>query len=167
MLEYLGDTFHIFLDTPFRLYPITIVFIVWALIQWTKVIIDLFSYKKFLLSNLFIAGGFPSFHSGISSCVTILALLEYGFDSSMFAVAFVFSLLFAYDAMNLRYQAGQHAHYINKIRNEIGGILDTASTPFAHREKLSERIGHTPWEVIGWIVFGTLITFLLYYYFVL
>lgn len=81
--------------------------------------------------------------------MTILALLEYGFDSSMFAVAFVFSLLFAYDAMNLRYQAGQHAHYINKIRNEIGGILDTASTPFAHREKLSERIGHTPWEVIG------------------
>ncbi|PID34689.1 MAG: hypothetical protein CR971_01950 [candidate division SR1 bacterium] len=166
MLEYLGNIFGIFFDAPFKLYPITIVFLVGVFIQGTKVIIDLFSYKKFIVSNLFIAGGFPSFHSGISSCVTTLALLEYGFDSSTFAMAFVFSLLFSYDAMHVRYQAGQHAHYINKIRTKIGGIL-SENEYFSTREKLSERIGHTIWEVIGGILFGSIMTFMLYYYFVI
>lgn len=168
MLEYIRNWFQIFFDAPFKLYPITIVFIVWVIIQWTKVIIDLFSYRKFMLANLFIAWGFPSFHSWISSSVTMLALLEYGFDSSVFAIAFVFSLLFSYDAMNLRYQAGQHAHYINKIRSTIGGVLlEPKGTSFVQREKLSERIGHTVWEVLWWIVFWTIFTFLLYYYFII
>lgn len=53
----------------------------------------------------------------------MLVLLHYGFDSVLFAVAFAFSVLFAYDAMNLRYQTGQHAHYINDLRSELESIL--------------------------------------------
>lgn len=49
----------------------------------------------------------------------MLALLETGFDSVLFAVAVAFSILFAYDAMNLRYEAGQHAHYINDLRIDL------------------------------------------------
>jgi acid phosphatase family membrane protein YuiD len=49
----------------------------------------------------------------------LIALLEYGFDSTIFAIAFAFSILFAYDAMNLRYEAGQHAHYINDLRVDL------------------------------------------------
>ena len=43
--------------------------------------------------------------------------------SLMFAIVFAFSLLFAYDAMNLRYEAGQHAHYINDLRFELQNVL--------------------------------------------
>jgi len=53
----------------------------------------------------------------------MLVRLDYGFSSVFFAVAFAFSVLFAYDAMNLRYETGQHAHYINDLRSELGTIL--------------------------------------------
>lgn len=153
-----------FFSNPFELYPITIVFLVGLTIQGLKVVIDLFRYRKFRLRNLFIAGGFPSFHSGLSACVTTLAFLSHGFDSVVFAITFLFSLLFAYDAMNLRFQAGQHAHYINKLRGEIGNILETPSAPYTQREKLSERIGHTPWEVFGGVFVGFFLTLILYHF---
>ena len=53
----------------------------------------------------------------------MLVLLEYGVGSIFFAVAFAFSVLFAYDAMNLRYETGQHAEYINELRFELQTIL--------------------------------------------
>jgi acid phosphatase family membrane protein YuiD len=85
--------------------------------------------------------------------------MEYGFDSILFAVAFAFSLLVAYDAMNLRYEAGQHAHYINDMRFELQSVLQKSA-----KRPLKERIGHTPLEVFGGMLFGSLLTFLLYYW---
>lgn len=66
----------------------------------------------------------------------MFVLLEYGFDSIYFAIAFAFGLLFAYDAMNLRYEAGQHARYINTMRNELQGVLDKSIS----KPQLKERI---------------------------
>ena len=103
--------------------PIFIVIIVGCIIQVLKVIIDLIRYKRFYIGHIFASGGFPSFHSGLASSVTMLVRLKYGFGSVLFATAFAFSVLFAYDAMNLRYETGQHAHYINDLRLELGTIL--------------------------------------------
>ncbi|MEI8091861.1 MAG: divergent PAP2 family protein [bacterium] len=52
----------------------------------------------------------------------------------LFAVVAAFSLLFAYDAMNIRYEAGQHAHYINDLRTELEGVLQKKEV------RLKERI---------------------------
>jgi uncharacterized protein len=101
------------------MYPIFIVLLVGVIIQFTKVIIDIIRYKRFYIGHIFSSGGFPSFHSGLASSVTMLVWLTDGFSSTAFAVAFAFSILFAYDAMNLRYEAGQHAHYINDLRFEL------------------------------------------------
>ena len=89
----------------------------------------------------------------------MVVLLEYGVDSMFFMIAFSFALLFAYDAMNLRYEAGQHAHYINDLRSELQGVLHQAK-----KRPLKERIGHTPIEVVGGLLFGSILTFCLYYY---
>lgn len=144
-----------------RMHPIFIVFIVGFLVQWTKVVIDGIKYKRLYRWHIFTAWWFPSFHSWIATSVTLLALLEYGFDSTIFAIAFAFSILFAYDAMNLRYEAGQHAHYINDLRVDLQWVL-------TRKEKwpLKERIWHTRQEVAWWIIFWLILTFLLYYYFV-
>lgn len=88
----------------------------------------------------------------------MLVRLEYGFGSILFAVAFAFSVLFAYDAMNLRYETGQHASYINDMRLELEAILQKKQ-----RSPLKERIGHTPIEVAGGILFGTILTYIFYY----
>ncbi len=144
----------------FQMYPIILVIIVGCIIQITKVIIDIIRYKRIYTGHIFASGGFPSFHSGLASSVTMLVRLQYGFDSVLFAVAFAFSVLFAYDAMNLRYETWQHAHYINDLRSELETILQKkGKTP------LKERIGHTPLEVAWGIVFWSVLTYVLYYMF--
>lgn len=107
-----------------------------VIIQLTKVIIDVIKYKKLYWDTIVSSGGFPSFHTGLSSSVVMFVLLHYGFDSIYFAIAFCFGLLFAYDAMNLRYEAGQHARYINTMRNELQGVLVNAPK----NPQLKERI---------------------------
>ncbi len=92
----------------------------------------------------------------------MLVWLHYGFDSVLFAVAFAFSVLFAYDAMNLRYQTGKHAQHINNLRKELENILKKN-----HLEPLKERIGHTRREVLGGIIVGSVLTYILYYLFFL
>jgi len=104
MIEYAIVGLKGFIAKGFHMYPIFIVIIVGCIIQFTKVIIDIIRYKRFYIGHIFASGGFPSFHSGLASSVTMLVRLQYGFDSVFFAVAFAFSLLFAYDAMNLRYE---------------------------------------------------------------
>jgi acid phosphatase family membrane protein YuiD len=63
--------------------------------------------------------------------------------------------------MNLRYEAGQHAQYINSMRFELQNVLQKKEWP------LKERIGHTPWEVLGGIIFWSVLTYMLYYRFYL
>jgi len=142
------------------MYPIFLVIIVGSIIQFTKVIIDIIRYKRIYTGHIFASWWFPSFHSGLASSVTMLVWLDYGFDSIFFAVAFAFSVLFAYDAMNLRYETGQHAHYINDMRAELESILQKKP-----KSPLKERIGHTPIEVAWWIIFGSVLTYILYYMF--
>jgi acid phosphatase family membrane protein YuiD len=103
--------------------PIFIVAIVGAIIQITKVIIDSLTQKQFSLEEVFSSGGFPSFHSGIASSVTMIALLHDGMYSVTFAIAVTFSLLFAYDAMNIRFQTGKHAEYLNALRKDLQNNL--------------------------------------------
>ncbi len=140
---------------------------VWILGQWLKVIIDVSKGQKFSLSSIWTSGGFPSTHGILTSSVlTMLALYE-GMDTSLFMVAAIFSLLIRYDAMNLRYESGKHAQYINSLRSEIGYILDAEQQPWDDvlkkeirmtRLSLKERIGHTPLEVCAWIIFGIGVT---------
>lgn len=49
--------------------------------------------------------------------------IEFGFDSLFFALACAFALLFAYDAMNVRFESGKQAKYINEIRVDLKSVL--------------------------------------------
>jgi hypothetical protein len=147
MLGYIIQSTKDFFASGFHMYPILIIIIVGCAIQFTKVIIDLIRYKRFFAGHILASGGFPSFHSGLASSVTMLVWLQQGIGSVTFAVTFAFALLFAYDAMNLRYEAGQHAQYINNLRSELQNVLTKKELA------LKERIGHTPFEVAGGIIF--------------
>lgn len=85
-------------------------------------------------------------------------LMMYGFESPEFAISFCFSFLFWYDAVNVRYEAGQHASYINKISEELDDIFDL----WWKMVLLKERLWHTFIEVMWWIMIG--VTFTLVYY---
>lgn len=79
-----------------------------SLAQIIKVIIETFMYKKINLTRLLDgSGGMPSSHSAFSfSLVTTIGLGE-GFDTAIFALAFVFACITAYDAMGIRYETGK------------------------------------------------------------
>ncbi len=146
-------------NAGFHMYPIFIVIVVSCIIQFTKIAIDSIRLRRFYRGHIFSSGGFPSFHSWLASSATMMVWLHYGFASVHFAVVCAFSVLFAYDAMNLRFEAGQHALYINNLRTELQWVLQKKEWP------LKERIWHTPFEVLWWIVFGSVLTFVLYYWY--
>jgi hypothetical protein len=116
--------------------------IAFLLSQIIKVIIYYFKEKEFNIMHFFEAAGMPSTHSAMSCAMTLMIGINEGFGSSLFAVAIVFTIIVLYDAMGVRFAAGQQAVVINKI------IEDIYSEKISEKEKMKELIGHTPFEVL-------------------
>ncbi|MBI5699580.1 divergent PAP2 family protein [Candidatus Saganbacteria bacterium] len=111
--------------------------------QILKIIIYYFKDKKLDLTHFFEAAGMPSTHSAMSSAMTLSIGVKSGFDSTFFAIAVVFTIIVMYDAMGVRFAAGQQAVVLNKI------IEDIYSEKISEKEKMKELIGHTPIEVFA------------------
>ena len=62
----------------------------------------------------------PSSHAAIVCAVTMIVGREYGFDSSAFAMSFIFSLVVMYDAAGVRRAAGKQARVLNQIIESEG-----------------------------------------------
>lgn len=146
-----------------KFYLFYIPFIVGITVQGLKVCIDYFKYRKLYRSNLRSAGGFPSVHGALSTSVMVLVGLVDGIESTLFLAVSIFAFLLWYDATNVRYEAGRHAHYINMMRHEFHDLFKRSSPKQDVRPILNERIGHTPFEVAGGVLFGSVITIILYY----
>jgi acid phosphatase family membrane protein YuiD len=69
-------------------------------------------------------------------------------------------MLFAYDAMNLRYQTWKHAEYLNAIRRDL---QENFLMSEQRKSKLKERLWHTPMEVMWGFIFWVVLTFVFYY----
>ena len=54
----------------------------------------------------------------------------------MFALAGGFALLFAYDSMNVRFQSGKQAEYINEIRLDLKSVLTKQEKGLPLKERL-------------------------------
>ena len=141
------------LKIPLFLIPI----VVWVVIQLMKLIIDLIIEKKLKLHYLWRSWGFPSVHSGISSSLCVIVLILSWYDSVAFAITLTFSFLVRYDAVNVRYEAGKHAKYINDITIELRDLFKVGQ----NFNLLKERLGHTIVEVLGGIIMGSILTFVL------
>ena len=162
MRDYIVLLRHNFIDYfPERIPPVFIVLLVGIIIQFIKIIIDSIVEKRVCIDHIFISWGFPSFHTWVASSVTVLALLADGIWSTSFAVALTFSMLFAYDAMNVRYQTWKHAEYLNAIRKDLQENFLMLQPQ--KKSKLKERLWHTPIEVMWGFVFWVILTFVFYY----
>lgn len=126
-------------------------FFTWLGIQTFKVIWDLATTKKFNFKRIIGAGGMPSSHSAVVMAITVLVGKESGFDSYMFAVSFIFSLVVMYDAAGVRRAAGKQASLLNKI------IETPGLTGVQVQEKLVEVLGHTPLQVFVGAIIGIII----------
>lgn len=117
--------------------------------QTLKFIIESIISKKLVWGRLFNGtGGMPSSHTSFSTSLTMMIGLNLGFDSPLFAIALVFTVIVSYDAMGLRMESGKQAEAINKLFDET--FKDGSM------KKLKEKLGHKPQEVLVGLIFGTL-----------
>ena len=106
---------------------------------------------NFDLRNFFITyGGMPSSHTALAISVTTLVGLRQGFQSALFAVALVFTLLVMRDAMTIRRMLGKHGQALNQL---LAGSPDAPHFP--------ERLGHSVLEVVAGAVWGVAVTYFL------
>ena len=125
--------------------------LVWFCIQVFKVITDLVKTKKFNFKRIMGAGGMPSSHSAVVTCLAAMVGKYQGFDTPIFAISVIFAMIVMYDAAGVRRAAGKQASLLNKIV-ETPGL-----TGVQMQEKLVEVLGHTPIQVIVGAVIGIIV----------
>lgn len=120
--------------------------------QALKIVFGYITNRKLQLKRLFETGGMPSSHSAFIVSLTVGIGRLNGFDSSIFALAFVFASIVMYDAMGVRRAAGEHARLLNLILSKDNAFR-------FDNKKLKELLGHTPFEVLGGLILGLIIGF--------
>jgi len=133
--------------------------ITWILNQTLKISLYYFTEKKWNIGRFFGAGGMPSTHSAISMSVAVAIGFAEGWDSSIFALALIVSMIVMADAAGVRRATGEQAKVLNKI------ILEFFEEIKIRDERLREWVGHTPFEVIVGALFGMIMSAILSYYF--
>ena len=131
----------------------------WFVAQAIKLVAGIIKQKgkvtlKDISYYMFKSGGMPSGHTAsFVSLDTALALL-YGFDTPVFAVAVCVTMIFIYDAVNVRYAVGEHGKLLNEI-------AESDHNPKTKPQKIVE--GHTIPQVIVGAILGMLLGGLAYY----
>ncbi len=124
----------------------------WFTAQVIKVPIEYLRSRRWVWGLLLTTGGMPSSHSALIVGATNAVGLYIGYDSPIFALGVAITMIVTYDAAGVRRQAGMHAERINYLFDELlkGHIWD--------EDELKEILGHTPLEVTGGILWGILVT---------
>src|SRR3989339_567612 len=138
--------------------PLVAAGVAFLLSQTLKIILYYFKDGELNLWHFCESAGMPSTHSAMASAMTLSVGIVEGFASPSFALAVVFAIIVMYDAMGVRFAAGQQALILNKI------IEDIYSERAGEKEKLKELIGHTPSEVFWGCVLGVVISLTVFFF---
>ena len=135
--------------------PLIIPLIVVLAAQIVKLSIDRIK-GNLNLRNLWLSyGGMPSAHTAFASSAATVAGLTAGWQSPLFAVATVFTLLIMRDAVTFRNYLGQQGKLLNALIEKLPATDRPSLPPFM------ERVGHSIGEVLGGAVFGVALTLVL------
>src|SRR5579859_858908 len=127
----------------------------WFLAQIIKLPLHYLLHHEWNWALLLSSGGMPSSHTALVTGAFMAVGLQEGFNTPLFAVAFVVAMIVVYDATGVRRAAGDQARVINLMIDEL-----LTGHPLAEKE-LKEVLGHTPREVLGGILLGMLISYLM------
>lgn len=120
------------------------------LAQFIKFVI--FSFKHGLNWRfLFEYGHMPSSHTSMMSALIYLIGYSQGINTPAFATAFIIALLVISDALRLRMYIGSYGRTLNNLLDHL-----RIEDDFVGPNKLKERVGHRPSEILAGIVVGIL-----------
>ena len=115
---------------------------------------------KYLVAS----GGFPSSHTAGVSAVTLAIGLKQNFSSDLFAVTLIIALVISYDAMNVRYYAGQNIQITQQLIRDITELSQIQLDDPIYFTKMKDVLGHKWFEVIGGILLGITVAGVLYWF---
>lgn len=135
--------------------------------QFVKIPIHYAVTRELKWSLFTSTGGMPSSHSAAVTSLTTAVGIEHGAGSTIFAVATTFAVITMYDATGVRFQAGQQALTINKLRQDLHLFMNETRN-WNHKkeeEKIKELktlLGHKPSEVFMGALTGIALAFTIY-----
>ena len=124
----------------------------WFFAQAGKMLIDMVK-GDFSVSRLTGGGGFPSAHSSTVCSLAASTGLVCGFGGFEFVMALFFAIIVMYDARGVRYETGQQARILNKLRRRDSERGEEA----LFNEPLEEKMGHTVPELVAGAVLGIIV----------
>lgn len=84
----------------------------------------------------------PSVHSSVVVSLATAIAIKHWVSSDLFAISMAFTVIIIYDAINVRFEAWQHAIAINE---SLG------------HKKFKESLWHLPSEAFAWSILGIII----------
>jgi len=126
-------------------------FIAWFIAQVLKVILTFITDGRLNVYRMIGSGGMPSSHSSFVMGMSTAVGLVSGWDSALYALALVMSLIVMYDASGVRRSVGKQAIILNNIIDDLYHHKPVA------QDKLKELVGHTPVEVFAGAILGIVV----------
>lgn len=133
--------------------PLKCAAVSWCVAQGIKVLISLWLDKKLDWRRCFGMGGMPSSHSAFVFSLMLSIAVKETVASTDFALAFALAAVVIYDAMGVRRETGKQGEVLNQIVSQV--LVE--GQPITEKQ-LKELVGHTPLEVIGGVIVGSLVT---------
>ena len=122
-----------------------VAFVVTVFLKWISI-----KYKtwKFDITAALWSWWMPSVHSSVVVSLATAVAIKFWPSSDLFAIAMAFTVIIIYDAINVRFEAWQHAIAINK---------------FIWERKFKESPWHLPSEAFAWSIMWIVVAIILYY----
>ena len=139
-----------------------------VLAQLLKIPVHYMITKKWDMQMFRTTGSMPSSHSaGVMALATSVGF-EAGFQSTTFAVAAMIAGVVMYDAIGIRYHAGQQAIALNRLIQDMELLLTNlkSSNPDSYRQsakQLKTLLGHKPVEVLAGALLGVIFASIIYF----
>lgn len=122
-----------------------ITFVITVFLKW--LFIKIKTWKIDINSSLW-SWWMPSVHSSLVVSLSTAIALKYWIVSDLFALTMTFTLIIIYDAINVRFEAWQHAWAINDI---------------LWKKRFNESLWHLPSEAFAWSILWIVVAILIYY----
>lgn len=130
----------------------------WFAAQGIKTVIHAVTFKKLDFHRLFGDGGMPSGHTATVTALATMCGLTAGFDSAVFAVSAILTVVVCRDAVGVRRETEKQAKLLNKV---VDTLEENPGTNLID-EPLNTFIGHTPLQIAVGALIGIGVAILLH-----
>ncbi|MBO5214310.1 MAG: divergent PAP2 family protein [Clostridia bacterium] len=131
----------------------------WLTAQTVKTVIHAVIHKKLEIRRLFGDGGMPSGHTATVTALAATCGLNAGFDSAVFAVSAILTVVVCRDAVGVRRETEKQAKLLNKVVD----TLNTDEKAPLSDEPLNIFIGHTPLQIAVGALIGIGVAVILHF----